>query len=71
MWIRWIRIRIRNTGTKQEEKSLLIRLFQILPFYLFPIVHKSPPSDSVNKILKGLSHEIDFKTFDKNLQNLA
>jgi hypothetical protein len=21
--------------------------------------------------LKGLSHEIDFKTFDKNLQNLA
>jgi hypothetical protein len=22
-------------------------------------------------ILKGLSHEIDFKNFDKNLQNLA
>jgi hypothetical protein len=22
-------------------------------------------------LLKGLSHEIDFKTFDKNLQNLA
>ncbi len=21
--------------------------------------------------LKGLSHEIDFKTFDKNVQNLA
>ncbi len=25
----------------------------------------------INKILKGLSHEIDFKTFDKNVQNLA
>jgi hypothetical protein len=23
------------------------------------------------KCLKGLSHEIDFKNFDKNLQNLA
>jgi hypothetical protein len=22
-------------------------------------------------VLKGLSHEIDFKNFDKNLQNLA
>jgi hypothetical protein len=22
-------------------------------------------------VLKGLSHEIDFKTFDKNLQNLV
>ncbi len=26
---------------------------------------------SDNFHLKGLSHEIDFKTFDKNLQNLA
>jgi hypothetical protein len=25
----------------------------------------------INVSLKGLSHEIDFKTFDKNLQNLA
>ncbi len=24
-----------------------------------------------NQYLKGLSHEIDFKNFDKNLQNLA
>jgi hypothetical protein len=28
-------------------------------------------SYSPMKMLKGLSHEIDFKTFDKNLQNLA
>jgi hypothetical protein len=27
--------------------------------------------ENTNKTLKGLSHEIDFKTFDKNLQNLA
>ncbi len=26
---------------------------------------------SVNVLLKGLSHEIDFKNFDKKLQNLA
>jgi hypothetical protein len=25
----------------------------------------------IKYILKGLSHEIDFKNFDKNLQNLA
>jgi hypothetical protein len=26
---------------------------------------------SIPNKLKGLSHEIDFKNFDKNLQNLA
>ncbi len=31
----------------------------------------SPIHISLNCSLKGLSHEIDFKTFDKNLQNLA
>ena len=25
----------------------------------------------MKKMLKGLSHEIDFKNFDNNLQNLA
>ncbi len=28
-------------------------------------------SDQFRAMLKGLSHEIDFKNFDKNLQNLA
>ncbi len=28
-------------------------------------------SDGKRSPLKGLSHEIDFKNFDKNLQNLA
>jgi hypothetical protein len=35
---------------------------------------KLDPDPHLNKnsgALKGLSHEIDFKTFDKNLQNLA
>jgi hypothetical protein len=27
--------------------------------------------EEIRKYLKGLSHEIDFKNFDKNLQNLA
>jgi hypothetical protein len=28
-------------------------------------------SSKIIDLLKGLSHEIDFKNFDKNLQNLA
>ncbi len=29
------------------------------------------PQTAPTRILKGLSHEMDFKNFDKNLQNLA
>jgi hypothetical protein len=31
----------------------------------------SVSKEEYEKILKGLSHEIDFKNFDKNLQNLV
>ncbi len=46
--------------------------------YLFFDTFVKPPFDEISKpmifwaiILKRLSHEIDFKNFDKNLQNLA
>jgi hypothetical protein len=52
----------------------------ILPLWLiFALLDPDPKIDpdlSVSGFktpwyLKGLSHEIDFKTFDKNLQNLV
>jgi hypothetical protein len=34
-------------------------------------VNLGPAAPQGETLLKGLSHEIDFKNFDKNLQNLA
>ncbi len=42
---------------------LYLELFQFCSYFLIPSRDLFP--------LKGLSHEIDFKNFDKNLQNLA
>jgi hypothetical protein len=45
---------------------------QNLPNY-FTTPNKMTSENDIKGLvsLKGLSHEIDFKTFDKNLQNLA
>ncbi len=42
-------------------------------FYIFSAVQCSCVRSSARHMvsLKGLSHEIDFKNFDKNLQNLT
>ncbi len=46
-------------------------IFDRSDFPDFYTIKSSWVGDLVVKILKGLSHEIDFKNFDKNLQNLA
>jgi hypothetical protein len=45
---------------KQNSKKNLDSYYFVTLFFL-----------SLKNDLKGLSHEIDFKNFDKNLQNLA
>ncbi len=51
----WIRIHIWNAGTDPNPWQ---------PKYC-------PKKKKETRLLKGLSHEINFEKFDKNLQNLA
>jgi hypothetical protein len=50
-----------STNCVRQGFRMLIYLVYV---HIFPLFF-------LNLSLKGLSHEIDFKTFDKNLQNLA
>jgi hypothetical protein len=59
---------IDSQGTNVEVYYNLIfaRLFMTLFLgYIWAVL------ENYSIILKGLSHEIEFKNFDKNLQNLA
>ncbi len=66
-----------STGTRPIPKRWIFRILSAIWSTVQDIVLVSPPTDADldsqygSVTLKGLSHEIDFKNFDKNLQNLT
>jgi hypothetical protein len=54
-------------GTSKKLKTRSDAYFGLL----LSICHQKPNPARKTVPLKGLSHEIDFKNFDKNLQNLT
>jgi hypothetical protein len=66
---------VRNAGKAIASATFTLRVVDPDPelFGSDPETISNPvPNPNVNpSLLKGVSHEIDFKTFDKNLQNLV
>ena len=61
-----------NRTFSHTMQTLGSRFYNKAPFTCpFTCPTNSRPAQYFHRYLKGLSHEIDFKNFDKNLQNLA
>ena len=59
---------VASVGGAYASKDKMVRIWPTLKKFIFFISALKSPT---YRDLKGLSHEIDFKNFDKNLQNLA